>query len=119
MVGKKNLANTLSCQSDDARVPEGSYAATILTVCCTATFYLKQLYGATYQEDEIFEDVPLDTLAGLIVEGQADLHTAKEACTALGLPRSYLAKEHSVIAMLLSQYQSQLQQHNGLLYYHM
>jgi hypothetical protein len=63
--------------------------------------------------------MPLDTLANLILEGQAQDHTAKEAYTALGLPRGYSAKKHSAPAMLLCQYHSHWQQHDGLLYYQM
>jgi hypothetical protein len=40
-----------------------------------------------------------------------------EARTALGLPGGYLAEEHGVSAMLLHQYESYWQQHDGLLYY--
>jgi hypothetical protein len=64
-------------------------------------FHFWQLYGDTVQQDLIFKVVPPDTLANLILEGQAEDLTAKEAHTALGLPRGYLAKEHSVPAMLL------------------
>jgi hypothetical protein len=63
--------------------------------------------------------VPPDTLTDLILEGQAQDHTAKEAGKALGLPGGYLAEEHGVPAMLFRQYQSYWQQHDGLLYYQM
>ncbi len=117
--GKKNPANASSCRQDYARAPEGRCAAMILTVRCNATFRLRQLYAAAVQEDQIFKDVPPDTLADLILEGQAEDHTAKEACTALGLPGGYLAEEHSISATLLRQYQSHWQQHDGLIYYRM
>jgi hypothetical protein len=117
--GKKNSVDAPSHRPDYARVPEGCCAATIRTACCNATFYLWQLYAATVQEDQIFKDLLPDTLADLILEGQAEDHTAKEARTALGLPGGYCAEEHSVLATLLCQYQSHWQQHNGLLYYRM
>jgi hypothetical protein len=52
--GKMNPANTPSCWPDDARVPEGRCAATILTAHCSTTFRLRQLYAAAVQEDQIF-----------------------------------------------------------------
>ncbi len=67
--GKKNPADAPSHQPDFARVPEGSCAATILTVRCNATFCLWQLYAVTIQEDQIFEEVRPDTLADLTLEG--------------------------------------------------
>jgi hypothetical protein len=48
--------------------------------------------------------MPPNTLANLILEGQADDHTAKAACTMLGLFRGYSVKEYSILAMLLRQY---------------
>jgi hypothetical protein len=80
--------------------------ATILTLRCNTTFYLRQLYAATVQDDKIFKDVPPDTLANFDLEGQAEYQTAKEYCTVLGLPGGYAAKEHSILVMLLSQFQS-------------
>ncbi len=100
-------------------MPEGRCIATILTARCSATFRLRQLYAAALQEDQIFEDVPPDTLCDLIQEGLAEDHTAKKARTALGLPGGYPADEHSVPATLLRQYQSHWQQHDRLLYYQM
>ncbi len=102
--GKKNLANAPSCRPDYARVPEGQCVATILTTRCSAMFHLWQLYTAAVQEDQIFEDVPPDTLCNLIQEGLAEDHTTKEARTALGLPRGYPANEYSVLATLLRQF---------------
>jgi hypothetical protein len=125
-VGKENLADTPSCRPDyekapegPAGAPEGLCAATILTAQCNATFYLWQLYAAVVQEDQMFEDVPHDSLLDLICEGLAKDYTAKEARTALGLPGGFPAKNHSIQATLLCQYQSRWQQNDGLLYYHM
>jgi hypothetical protein len=101
------------------RALEGCCTATILTAHCNATFCLWQLYAAAVQEDQIFEDVPPNTVADLILEDQAEDHTRMEACTALGLTIGNSAKEHSILATLLCQYQSHWQQHNGLLYYYM
>jgi hypothetical protein len=118
-VGKNNPADTISHWLDYARVLEGSCASTILTARCNATFRLRQLYAATVQEQQIFKVVSPDTLAKLILGGQADDHTAKEARTALGLPRGYAAEEYSFPATLIRQYQSHCQQYDGLLYYQM
>jgi hypothetical protein len=85
----KNPADAPSHWPDYARAPESHCIATILTACCNATFHLRQLYAIAVQKDQIFEDMPPDTLADLILEGQAEDHTMKEACTALGLPRGY------------------------------
>jgi D-mannonate dehydratase len=63
--------------------------------------------------------VPPDALYDLILEGLAEDHTAKEARTALGLPGGYEAENHSILTVLLRQYQSQWKQHDGLLYYRM
>jgi hypothetical protein len=115
--GKKNPADAPSRRPDYAKVPEGRCTATILIVRCSATFSFRQLYAAAVQEDKVFKDVPPDTLTDLIQQGQVEDHTAKEVCTALGFPRGYPAKEHSVPATLLCQYKSHWQQHNGLLYY--
>ncbi len=117
--GKKNPADAPSRRPDYARAPEGLCAATVLTAHCNAAFCLRQLYAAAVQEDQIFEDVPHDALYDLILEGLADDHTAKEARTALGLPGSYEAENHSIPAVLLCQYQSHWKQHDGLLYYRM
>jgi hypothetical protein len=89
----------------------------ILTAHCNVTFHLRHLYAAAVQDDQIFKDMPPDILTHLILEGQAEDHTAKEARTALGLPGGYLAEKHGVPAMLLRQYQSHRQQHDSLLYY--
>jgi hypothetical protein len=118
-VGKKNPADAPSHQPDYARALEGRCAAMRPAVHCNATFCLWQLYAAAVQEDQIFEDVPPETLADLIIEGQAEDHIAKEARTVLGLPGGYLAEEHSVPATLLRQYQSHWQKHDGFLYYRM
>jgi hypothetical protein len=118
-VGKKNPADAPSRQPDYASAPEGLCAATVLMARCNATFRLWQLYAAAFQEDQIFEDVPPDALYDLILEGLAEDHTAKEARTALGLPGGYEAKNHSLPAVLLRQYQSHWKQHDGLLYYRM
>jgi hypothetical protein len=91
----------------------------ILTARCKVTFCLWQLYGVTVQEDEIFENVPRDSLADLILKGQADDFTMKKARTALGLPGDSLAEVYSVLATLLHQYQSHWQQHDSFLYYQM
>jgi hypothetical protein len=64
--GKKNPANAPSWQPDYVRVPEGRCATTILTVHCSVTFCLRQLYAAAVQEDQIFEAVPHDTLCNFI-----------------------------------------------------
>jgi hypothetical protein len=69
-------------------------------------FRLRQLYAATVREDHIFEDVPPDTLAHRILEGQAVDHTTNEACMAQGLLGGNSVEEHSVLATLLYQYQS-------------
>ncbi len=87
--GTKNSANKPSRQPDYARAPEGCYTATILTEWCNTTFCLRQLYAAATQEDQTFEDVLPDTLTDLILEGQAEDHTVKEACMMLGLPGGY------------------------------
>ncbi len=92
-------------------------AAIILVAHCNATFHLRQLYVATVYENKIFKEVPLEALADLILEGQAEDHIAKEARMALGLSGGYLAEEHSILAMLLCQYQSHWQQHDVLFYY--
>jgi hypothetical protein len=117
--GKKNPADAPSCRLDYSRAPEGLCAATVLTARCNIAFCIRQLYAAAVQEDQIFEDVPPDALYDLIQEGLAEDHTAKEARTALGLPSGYEAKNHSIPAVLLHQYQSHWKQHDGLLYYQM
>jgi hypothetical protein len=66
-------------------------------------FRLRQLYAAAVQEDQIFEDLPPDSLLDLIREGLAEDYTAKEARTALGLLGGFPAEEHSLLAMLLRQ----------------
>jgi hypothetical protein len=80
-------------------------------------FRLWQLYAAAVQVDQIFKDVPPDSLLNLIREGLAEDYTAKEARTALGLLGGFPAKEHSIPTTLLRQYQNHRQQHNSFLYY--
>jgi hypothetical protein len=123
-VGKKNPADTPSRRPDNAKAPEGPAgapeglcAATVLMAQCNATFHLRQLYAAVVQEDQIFEDMPPDSLLNLICEGLAEDYTAKEARTALGLLSKFPAENYSIPATLLRQYQSHGQQNNGLLYY--
>jgi hypothetical protein len=67
--------------------------------------------------DKIFKDVPPGTLANLILEGEAEDHTAMEARMALSFPRGYSAKDRSVLATQLRQHQSHWQQHDGLFYH--
>ncbi len=117
--GKKNPADAPSRRLDYSRAQEGLCAAAVLTARCNIAFCIRQLYAAAIQEDQIFEDVPPDALYDLIQEGFAEDHTAKEAHTALGLPSSYEAENHSIPAVLLHQYQSHWKQHDGLLYYRM
>jgi hypothetical protein len=50
--------------------------------------------------------MPPDTLADLILEGQAKDHTTNKARMVLGLRGGYSAEEHSVAAMPLHQYKS-------------
>jgi hypothetical protein len=88
-------------------------------VRCSARFCFWQLLAATVQGDNIFKDVPPNTVCTLIDEGLVEDHTAKEACTALGLPGGYPAKEHSVPTMLLDQSQGHWQQHNAFFYFRM
>ncbi len=115
--GKKNPADAPSRQRDYVKALEGLCMATVLTARCNATFRLWQLCAAAVQEDQVFKDVPPDSLLGLICEGVAEDYTAKKARTALGLPCGFLANEHSLPATLLCLYQSHWQQHNSLLYY--
>jgi hypothetical protein len=61
--------------------------------------------------------VPPDSQLYFIHKGLAEDYTAKEARTALSLPGGFPAKKHSILATLLRQYQSNWQQHDGLLYY--
>jgi hypothetical protein len=117
--GKKNPANAPSCWPAYVMAPEARCAAAILTARCNTTFCLQQLYAAAVQADQIFEDVPPTTLTNLILEGEAEDHTTKEARTALSIPWNHLAEECSIPAMLLRKYQSHGQQHDRSLYYQM
>jgi hypothetical protein len=69
-------------------------------------FCLWQLFTAVIQEDKVIKDLPLNTLCNFLICSLAEDHTAKEARTALGLPRDYPANKHSVLATLLHQYKS-------------
>ncbi len=60
-----------------------------------------------------------DSLLDLICKGLAEDCITKEARTTLGLPGGFLAKEYSILAILLHQYQSNWQQHDSRLYYGM
>ncbi len=80
-------------------------------------FRLRQLYTAAVQEDQIFKDVPSNSLLDIIRDGLIEDYTAKEARTALGLPSGFPVEEHSILATLLRQYQNHWQKHDGLLYY--
>jgi hypothetical protein len=117
MTGKINLADAPSCRLVNARELDGCCTATLLIARCITTFRFRQLYAITVQEDNIFENVPPDTIADLILEGLAEDHTAKGVCLALGLPRDYPAKVHSVTATLLCQDRSHWQQHDSFLHY--
>jgi hypothetical protein len=101
------------------KAPEGLCAATILIAKCNAMFHLGHLYPAAVQEDQIFKDMPPDSLLYVIREGLADNYTTKKAGPALGPPSGFLAENHSILATLLCQYQSHWQRHNILLYYQM
>ncbi len=85
--GSKNPANAPSGRPNYGRVPEGCCAATVLTARCNAVFCLQELYVAAVAKDEAFEELPLDTLRDLICESLNEDPIAREARTALGLPR--------------------------------
>jgi hypothetical protein len=72
-------------------VPEGCYTTSILTARSNAAFCFRELYAAVVQEDQIFEDVPQDTLAELILQNQAEDHTTKKTHMALSFTGGYLA----------------------------
>ncbi len=97
----KNPVDASSHRPDYVRAPEGRCTATTLTKRYNTTFRLQRLYAAIVQENQVFNDAPSNTLTDLILEGQAEDHTAKEARTELGLPRGYSADELSVLATLL------------------
>jgi hypothetical protein len=113
---KMNPADAPSRRPDYARAPEGLCAAIVLTARCNAVFCLRQLYAVAVYEDQIFEDMPPDALHDLILAGLAEDHTAKEARIAPSLPGGYEAKNHSIPAVLLRQYQSHWKHHDGHLY---
>jgi hypothetical protein len=115
--GSKNPANAPSRRPDYGRVPEGRCAATVLTARCNAMFRHGQLYAAAVAEDEAFEEVPPDTLRDLIRESLKEVPIAREARTALGLPRGDPPNERNVTATLQRHYQMHLRQHEGLLYH--
>jgi hypothetical protein len=114
-VGKKIPADEPSRLQNYARAPEGHCPASILTVCGINTFCFQQLYSRAIQDDEIFEDVHPDTLAYLILKGQAEDYTSEEVCSVLGLSRDYLAEKRSVLFTLLRWYQIHWQQHRSFL----
>jgi hypothetical protein len=89
----------------------------VLTMQCNVIFCLWQLYATPIQEDRIFEGKLLNFMLNLICEGLAEDYTAKQAKISLGLPGGLLAKNLSILAMLLRQYQSHWHKHDGLLYY--
>jgi hypothetical protein len=105
-VGSKNPADARSRRPDYGRVPEGCCAATVLTVRCNAMFRLRQLYAAAVADDEAFKEVPPDMLEDLIRESLNEDPIAREARTALGLPRGDSPNEHNVTATLLRHYQT-------------
>jgi hypothetical protein len=82
-------------------------------------FRLRQLYAAAVAENEAFEEVPPDTLWDLIRESLTDDPIAREARTALGLPRDDSPNERTVMVALLCHYQTYWRQHDGLLYHRM
>jgi hypothetical protein len=100
--GSKNPADAPSRRPNYGRVPEGRCAATVLTARCNAMFRLQQLYAAAIAEDGAFEEVPLDTLRDLIRESLTEDPIAREARTALGLPRGDSPNERTVTATLLA-----------------
>ncbi len=115
--GSKNPADASSRQPDYGRVPEGRCTATVLTARWNAMFCLRQLYAAAVAENEAFEEVPPDTLRDLICECLNKDPIARDARTALGLPRGDSPNERNVTAMLLRHYQTHWRERQGLLYH--
>ncbi len=108
-----NPTNAPSYRQDNTNTPDGpvgapkSYcAATLFTVQCIAMFCHQQLYTASFQEEYIFKGMPPISLLNLIAEGLAEDYIKNETRTALGFSSGFLAKEYSIPAMLLCQYQN-------------
>ncbi len=86
-------------------MPEGRWAAIVLTAWCNALFCLRQLYAAAVADDQAYEEVLTDTLQNLICKSLTNDSIAQETRTAVALPGGTLPNRHTVTVILLCHYQ--------------